>query len=411
MGVSRMMDRRRFLSYAPALLALSQARLFGQMSLFSRRKKPQAAALPLVYIGSVPAASNAQGIYVARFNPATGQLSALTLAAETVRPSFLASARLGKRQLLYAANEGDGAADSGVSAYTIDPATGALTFLNKATGGGSGPCYVSVDATASAVFTANYGGRSVTTYQVKPDGSLTPPVEKLDFQNPEFGHHGPNAARQDASHPHSATISPDNRFLLVNDLGNDNIVTFFIDPATAKLGPPHLNPNRVPGSGPRHVAFHPNGRWAYGIDELASRIDHYLWNTTHGQGGAAPEALLTNAGNSVSTVDAGFHGENTGAEIAVTPDGKFVVCSNRGENSLVVFALDPVTGAPEFVQRIACGGKTPRQFTLDSTGRWLLCGNQNSASITVFARNESTGTLSGPVQTVAVDVPQMILFA
>jgi 6-phosphogluconolactonase len=405
------MNRRKFLSSLSVLLALSQARGLAQLKSLFKKRKPAAPALPLVYIGSVPADPKAQAIYVARFNPATGQLSPLSLAAETARPSFLASAKLGKRQLLYAANEGDGEADSGVSAYTIDPATGALTFLNKATGGGSGPCYVSVDATSSAVFTANYGGRSVTTYQVKPDGSLTPPVEKLDFQKAEFGHHGPNAARQDASHPHSATISPDNRFLVVNDLGNDGIVTFFIHPETAKLGPPQLNPNRVPGSGPRHVAFHPNGRWVYGIDELASRVDQYLWNTTHGLNGGEPVAMLTNAGNSVSTVDEGFHGENTGAEIAVSPDGQYILCSNRGENSLVVFRLDPVTGAPSFVQRIGCGGKTPRQFTLDATGRWVLCGNQNSATITVFTRNEATGMLSGPVQTVAVDVPQMILFA
>jgi 6-phosphogluconolactonase len=270
---------------------------------------------------------------------------------------------------------------------------------------------VSVDATGHNAFCANYAGSSIASFRMHPDGSLSEPVAKINFKQPAFGHHGPNAARQDAPHPHSATISPDNRFLVVNDLGNDSIDTFFIHADTAELGPPQLNPSRVPGTGPRHIAFHPNQRWAYGIDELANRIDHFLWNTTHTQGSTDPVALLTNAGNAVSTLDPGFHGPNTAAEIALSPDGDYMICSNRGENSLVVFHIDEVTGAPAFVQRISCGGKTPRQFTLDPTGRWLLCGNQDSNTITVFSRDEGTGRLTGPTQTVAVDMPQMVLFA
>ena len=373
-----------------------------------KRKQAPTPAQPLVYIGTDTINSPAKGIYLARFSPKTGQLSNPTLVAETVRPSFLASAHAGKRQILYAANEGQDEKTSGISSFLIDPAAGSLTPLNKVSAGGSGPCYVSVNATGSAAFCADYAGSAVASFQVKPDGTLTEPVSRLDFRQPLYGHHGPNSARQDASHPHSATLSPDSRFLVVNDLGNDNIVTFHIDPDTARLGPPQLNPMRVPGSGPRHIAFHPNGRWAYGINELSSTIQHYLWNATHA---AAPVALLTEADAAVSTLDPSFRGPNTAAEIALSPEGDFILCSNRGENSLVVFHVDPVTGAPTFVQRIACGGKTPRQFTLDPTGRWLLCGNQDSSTITIFSRNEATGQLTGPLQTLPVEMPQMILFA
>jgi len=378
-------------------------------NVFSRKRKTKpAAALPLIYIGTDTINSPAKGVYLARFNPATGQLSNPTLAAETVRPSFLASATVGKRQILYAANEGQDEKTSGISSFLIDPATGALTPLNKVSAGGSGPCYVSVNATGSAAFCADYAGSAVASFQVKPDGTLTEPVSRLDFRLPLFGHHGPNSARQDTSHPHSATLSPDSRFLVVNDLGNDNIVTFSIDPETARLGTRQLNSTRVPGSGPRHIAFHPNERWAYGINELSNTVQHYLWNTTHA---SAPVALLTEAEAAVSTLDTGFHGPNTAAEIALSPEGDYLICSNRGENTLVVFHIDAVTGAPAFVQRVSCGGKSPRQFTLDPTGHWLLCGNQDSGSITVFSRNEATGHLTGPVQTLPVEMPQMILFA
>ncbi len=206
-------------------------------------------------------------------------------------------------------------------------------------------------------------------------------------------------------------LSPNNRFLVVNDLGNDDIVIFPVDPQTARLGKPSLNPNRTPGAGPRHIAFHPNGRWAYSINELASRIDQYLWNSTRGGNSTNAEARLTDAGHSISTLDPAYHGSNTAAEIVVAPSGNFLYASNRGEDSLIVCSIDAVSGAPMVVQRIGCGGKAPRQFTLDPSGRWLLCGNQNSASITVFARDQMNGRLNGPVQTLALESPMVTRFA
>ncbi len=385
--------------------------LLGQSRIFSRKPKPKAPGAPtFVYLGTDTDKAGAKGIYLSRFNPLTGMLSQPQLVAESMRPSFLATANVGNRHLLYAANEGN-EKNSTVSTFLIDPTTGALKLLGQVPAGGAGPCYLSVDGTASAAFTANYTGSSVTSFKVQPDGTLSQPINRIDFKQKQFGDRGPNAARQDAPHPHSATISPDDRFLIVNDLGNDDIVTFPIHLETGSLGAPHVNESQLDGSGPRHVAFHPNGRWVYGVDELKSNVNHYLWNTTHGSGSTEPEALMTHSGNPISTLDPAFHGTNTAAEIVVTPDGGYVIVSNRGEDSLVVFHIDPTNGSLSFTQRIACGGRGPRQFTLNSTGHWLVCGNQDSASVTVFSRDENTGHLSGPVQTVPIQSPLMALFA
>lgn len=406
----RTFSRRRMLALLPSAAALVRLRGSAQVPLFGKHKKQQTPVAPLVYLGGDTLNSVSKGIYLARFNPATGQLTTPALVAECVRPSYMATAVVGKRRLLFAANEGHDEPTSGVSSYLINPADGSLTFLGKVSAGGTGPCFVSVDATASCAFVANYTGGSIASYKINGDGTLTQPIDRVDFKQSSFGHHGPNSARQDASHPHSANVSPDNRFLIVNDLGNDDIVTFYIDDATAHLGPAQLNESREAGSGPRHIAFHPNGRWVYGVNELNSTVQHYLWNTTHSAGGSTPVALLTEAGPALSTLDAAYRGLNTAAEIAVTPDGSAVVVSNRGENSLVVFAIEGLRGALSFRQRIACGGKTPRQFALDQTGRWLLCGNQDSSTVTVFSLDR-TNQINGPVQTLAIPMPQMILFA
>jgi 6-phosphogluconolactonase len=404
------MKRREFLHLLPAVVASWGLPGWAQGMSFMRRRKPQPGAPVFVYFGTDTGNGGGKGIYVSRFDSAKGQLTPATLAAETSRPSFMTSAEAGKRQILLAVNEGETSATSGVSAFAMDLATGALKPLGEVKGGGAAPCYVSVDATSRVVFTANYIGGSVDTWRVMLDGKLAGPVDRVDFKRAGFGHHGPNTARQDGPHAHCATISPDNRFLVVCDLGSDDILTFPIDAATAKLGKPTVNTVRIPGSGPRHVVFHPNERWVFCINELTNTVDQYLWNSTHGVGGAPPEALLTNAGNSVSTLDTGFTGPNTAAEIAVTPDGRFLLVSNRGEDSLVVFLLEPANGAPKFLQRIACGGKTPRMFTLDPTSKWVVCAHQDSGTVSVLARNEGTGLLSGPVQTLPVPKPQMVFF-
>ena len=410
-----MVSRRQLLALLPA--AVASARLHAQIGIF--RRKPKAPLAPsLVYFGTDTNKAGAKGLYMARFDAGKGQFSPPALAAACLRPAYMAlnavavpaSPRSPAHRLMYVCNEGD-PKSSAISTYQLDPATGALTLLGSVSSGGEGPCYIAVEAGGSSAYVANYGGGSVASYTVKPDGTLTEPVDRVDFHNQEvFGQQGPVKDRQNGPHPHSSMLTPDNRFLVVNDLGNDDIATFPIDAKTARLGKPRFFRNLPPGSGPRHLAFHPNQRWAYGIDELANRLDQYLYTATHAGPGLEPEAMLSSANHSVSTVDANFHGANTAAEVIIDPPGNFLYASNRGEDSLAVFAIEQTAGALSFVQRIACGGKTPRHFTLDRTGDWLICGNQDSASVTVFARNPANGKLTGPVQTVPLESPMFTLF-
>ena len=405
-----MFTRRRFLLTLPALAALPRVVLQpAQAQSLSNpfRKQPPAPPPPtFVYLGTDTDKGVAKGIYLSHFDVSTGHLTQPSLVAETLRPSYLAlspSAPDVPRRL-YAVNAvADPSAT--VTSFVIDPASGALRQLNRVTSAGAGPCYISLDATGESAFVANYVGSTIATYRVQPDGSLSEPVVRLDYKQSRFGKRGPNV-RQDVPHPHSVHLSPDNRFLLVNDLGSDAISVFTVDPATARLGPPALFTNDRPGSGPRHIAFHPNGRWVYSINELDSTIDRFLWTTTSSQG------LLVIAGPPVKTIAPGFRvAKNTAAEVAISDDGGFLYASNRGEDTLVVFTISPTDGALSFMQRIPCGGKTPRHFTLDPSGRWLLCGNQDSATVTILRRDKYTGRLAGPVQTVALDSVMFTMFA
>jgi 6-phosphogluconolactonase len=278
-----MFTRRRFLLTLPALAALPRAVLQpAQAQSLSNpfRKQPPAPPPPtFVYFGTDTDKGVAKGIFLSHFDVATGHLTPPSLVAETLRPSYLAlspSAPDVPRRL-YAVNAvADPSAT--VTSFVIDPASGALRQLNRVTSAGAGPCYISLDATGESAFVANYVGSTIATYRVQPDGSLSEPVVRLDYKEPRFGKRGPNV-RQDVPHPHSVHLSPDNRFLLVNDLGSDAISVFTVDPATARLGPPALFTNDRPGSGPRHIAFHPNGRWVYSINELDSTIDHFMWTS------------------------------------------------------------------------------------------------------------------------------------
>jgi 6-phosphogluconolactonase len=404
-----MFSRRRFLLTLPALALWRH--LAAAQSFINPLKKKQPAPPPpsLVYFGTDTGKGVAKGIYLSRFSASTGQLTAPALVAATLRPSYLAiSIPTAGHRRLYAVNEANDASAS-ITSLLMDPATGALNQINQTSSGGAGPCYVSLDATGETAYVADYAGSSIATYRVLPSGGLSDPVLRLDYKDARFGKRGPVTARQDLPHPHSVHLSPDNRFLLVSDLGSDEISVFPVEPG-AHLGQPALFTNDRPGSGPRHIAFHPNGRWIYSINEIDSTIDHFLWTTTSSR--TDPQGMLVNTGHFVKTIDPGFPAaKNTAAEVAVTLDGNFLYASNRGEDSLVAFAIAPGDGQLNLVQRIGCGGKTPRHFTLSPDSRWLLCGNQDSASITVFRRDGATGRLGGPVQTIPLDSPLFTLFA
>jgi 6-phosphogluconolactonase len=402
-----MFTRRRFLFLFPAFAASAQA----QTGWHFRKKKPSAPPPPLtVYIGTDTSKGVSKGIYQAHFDTTRGQLTAPVLAAATLRPSFLAITPMGLGQRSLCAVNAINDPNATATTFAIASQTGALRQTGQVSSGGAGPAYISVDATGHSAFVADYLGASIASYRIQPDGTLSQPVNRIDFKDPrKFGALGPNSSRQDQPHPHCATISPDNRFLLVCDLGTDHITVFLIDPETGQLSDPRTFTNDRPGSGPRHIVFHPNGRWVYGINEIDSTLDHYLWTAT--RFADTPQGLLVNTNTPVKTTAPGFPADkNTAAELAISSDGLFLYASNRGEDSLVVFSIRPKDGKLLPLQRIACGGKTPRHFTLDPTTQWLLCGNQDSATITIFRRDVTTGKLTGPTQTVPLDSPLYTLF-
>jgi len=403
-----MLTRRRFLLTLPAAAAGAAAEAQSFSARF-RRTPPTPPPPMFVYFGTDTEKGVSRGIYRARFDQSSGRISQPELAAATARPSFLAiSQPMGGRRRLYAVNAVANPSAT-VTSFAMNPQTGALVEINQVSSDGAGPCYVSLDAMGEAAFVANYVGSSVATYRVLPGGALSEPVERLDYKDPRFGKRGPVTARQDIPHPHSTHLSPDNRFLLVSDLGSDTISIFAVDAAHGRVGEPVLFHNGRPGSGPRHIAFHPNGRWVYSINEIDSTIQRFLWTATSSR--TAPQGLLVNTGEVVKTIAANFPAtKNTAAEIAVSSDGNFLYASNRGEDTLVVYAIGD-DGPLTFLQRIGCGGKTPRHFTLDPSGEWLVCGNQDSATVTVFRRERATGRLEGPVQTLAIDSVMFTLFA
>jgi 6-phosphogluconolactonase len=406
-----MFTRRRFLFIFPTFAASAHAQAQAFVSWPFRKKKPVPPPPPLtVYIGTDTSKNVGKGIYQSHFDTTTGKLAAPVLAAATARPSFLAITPVGQgRRCLYAVNAiNDPAATA--TTFMVDPKTGALKQTGQVSSGGAGPAYISVDSTGHSAFVANYYGGTVASYRIQPDGTLSQPVDRIDFNDHQkFGALGPNSARQSSSHPHCATLSPDNRFLLVCDLGTDHITVFLINPEAGRLSDPRIFTNDHAGSGPRHIVFHPNGRWVYGINEIDSTLDHYLWTATRFADN--PQGLLVNTNTPIKTIAPDFPADkNTAAELAISSDGLFLYASNRGEDSLVVFSIRPKDGKLDLVQRISCGGKTPRHFTLDPTTQWLLCGNQDSATVTIFHRDAATGKLNGPTQAVPLDSPLYTLF-
>jgi 6-phosphogluconolactonase len=404
-----MFTRRRFLVILSAFTASAHAQSGWHLPF--RKKKPVPPPPPLnVYIGTDTAKGVSKGIYQSHFDTTRGQLTPPVLAAATARPSFFAVTPVGQgKRFLYAVNAINDP-NATATTFAIDPKTGALKQTGQVSSGGAGPVYISVDDTGHSAFVANFPGGTVASYRIQSDGTLSQPIDRIDFNDhKKFGALGPNSARQSSAHPHSTIISPDNRFLLVCDLGTDHITVFLIHPDTGHLSDPRPFTNDHPGSGPCNVAFHPNGRWVYGINEIDSTLDHYLWTATRFS--ETPQGLLVNTNTPVKTTAPDFPADkNTAAELAISSDGLFLYVSNRGEDSLVVFSIGLKNGKLTPIQRISCGGKTPRHFTLDPTTQWLLCGNQDSATITIFRRDTATGKLTGPTQTVPIDSPMFTLF-
>jgi 6-phosphogluconolactonase len=326
-----------------------------------------------------------------KLDTATGKLTSLGNVADTPSPAWIALHPSGK--FLYVINE---RADS-VSAFAIDRKTGKLTAINKVATKGKGPCHGAVDHTGKALFVANYGSGSLESFQLNADGSIG---ERASFIQNEGS--SANKSRQAGPHAHSANISPDNRFLVLCDLGLDKLLVFKIDPATAKLTPndPPFTAIKA-GSGPRHFAFTPDARFAYVIDEMGNTIIGFTWDK---QKGTLKEI------QSSGTLPADFKGENTTAEIYASPDGRFLYGSNRGLGTIAVYSIDKSNGNLTKVQDAATGGTTIRSFGIDPSGEFVLAGLQESNKLVVLRRDKSTGKLTPTGDTVDTPSPVCVMF-
>jgi 6-phosphogluconolactonase len=349
----------------------------------------------LVFTGTYTSGSTSKGIYSYRFDTANGKLKTLGTAAETTNPSFLADDP--KHRFLYAVNEG-GQGGNAISSFAIDPKTGKLTFLNQVSSNGNSPCHLALDHTGRWLAVANYGSGTMALYPVRPDGRLGEAVSIEKHEGSSV-----NPARQKGPHAHQVVFSPDNRFLLLADLGLDKIFVYRFDAAKGSLTANDPAFAMVPpGAGVRHIAFHPNGRVVYAVNEMGSSVTAFHYDPVQG----VLESFQT-----LSTLPESFKGRSSGAEIAVDRKGAVVYASNRGNDTIAVFNIDPVRFTLTAVDHAPVLGRTPRHFALDPTGEYLLVANQDSNDLALFKVQTSTGQLQ-PASRVVTDVakPVCVLF-
>ncbi len=357
-----------------------------------------------VYVGTytLEAGSTSKGIYAYRFDADTSELTSIGLVAETANPSFLAVHP--NHKVLYAVNEvGNykGEKSGAVSAFAIDRATGKLTLLNQVASKGADPCYITVDKTGKYVLVANYTGGSVAVFPVLADGRLGEASTFIQHTG-----HGADPQRQEGPHAHSIDLSPDNRFAIVDDLGLDETLVYRFDSAKGSLtlNDPQLYTTLAkadPGAGPRHFAFHSNGKFAYVVNEMQSTVSVFSYD---GAGGVL-RRLQT-----ISTFPKEFSAHNDDAEIEVHPSGKFLYASNRGHDSIAVFAIDASKGTLTLIEYASTKGKTPRSFEIAPGGSLLFEANEKSDNIVVFRINLQTGRLTPTGKVLDVAEPVCVKF-
>ena len=344
-------------------------------------------------------ASTSKGIYTYSFDPATGDLAQVELAAEASNPTFLAFAP--NKKFLYTCNEinnYDGQRAGAVSSYSVDRKVAKLTKINEVSAKGPGTTHVGVDHTGRCVFGANYGGGSAVSFSVDPSGKLSEAVSFFKYEG-----HGP-MPQQKGPHAHRVTVSPDNKYMFVNDLGLDSIHVYHLDSATAKLtpqDPPEWKAEA--GAGPRSLIFHPNKKWAYCVNEVGSSVNVLDWN--------AKKGVFTTK-QLISTVAADNTGPSAPSDIVMDKAGKFAYVANRlaPNDFMVSFSVSHTDGKLTLMERTSCGGKTPRHIALDPTEKWLLVANQATDNLSVFARDPKTGKLANEGKNFPLSRPQCILF-
>jgi 6-phosphogluconolactonase len=351
----------------------------------------------LVYVGTYTGPKS-KGIHAYRADVSGGIIEELGLVAETPNPTFLALHPNGR--YLYAANEvGEfgGKKGGAVTGYEIDVATGKLRELNHASTVGGGPCHLVVDRTGRQVLVANYGGGSVASLPLDASGRLGEASAFHQHQGSSV-----NPARQKEPHGHSINVSPDNRFAFAADLGTDRVYVYPLDPSRGLSSPALASSPALPaGSGPRHLAFHPSGKFVYVINELLSTISVFTYKASDG----SMTPLQT-----VGTLPQGFQGSSTTAEVVVHPSGRFVYGSNRGHDSVAIFSVDPSSGRLTPAGHELTGGKTPRNFNFDPSGRTMWAANQSTDTIVVFRVDTETGQLRRTGQELKVGAPVCVKF-
>lgn len=374
-----------------SFLSLTAASLVG-----TRLGAAEAGTSPLVYIGT-GTRKPGDGIHVGRWNPQSGTLSEVRVVFEAISPSFLAVTRHRKVPLLFAGHETSPKLGA-LSGFRIDT-SGDLKLLNTLPAAGADFVHLALDHTDGCLIAANYGKGSILSCKVNPDGHLSGFVSRIQLTG-----HGPIASRQASPHAHGVAISPNNRFVYVNDLGTDRIFIYKLNVAIAALDPndpPFLA--MAAGSGPRHLAFHPNGRWAYSINELNSTISFLHWDSASG--------ALSIVANTPPMVPAGDVANNRAGELAFDATGRFLYACNRGAaEELLTFSVG-TDGRLKFVSRLHTAGKEARHFIVSPDDGYLLVAEQFSNEVAVFARDRHTGVLKPTDASYPVDSPSCVVFS
>ncbi len=394
---------RHILSAAAAVSILLGFVLFGATSATSTARGAEPTG-QFVWFGTYSGGpAKSEGIYVSRFDAATGKLTAPVLAAVAKNPSFLAVHPT--LPVMYAVSEvadADGKPTGAVLSLAIDESTGTLESKNHQSSGGGGPCHISVDRTGQVALAANYGGGSVICLGLAADGSLEPVVAGSPGGFIQHEGKGPNPQRQEGPHGHSINPTADGRFAIACDLGLDKVLIHALDVGKATLAA-HGFGRGTPGAGPRHFAFHPNGRYGYAVNELDLTVTAFAFDP---QAGTLKEVQTLSTLPADVTDTKGF----STAEIVAHPGGRFLYASNRGHDSIAMYAVDGSTGRLTFLGAEPIRGKTPRNFAIDPSGKFLLAAGQNSHSVTVFAIDAETGKLSFTGQSLDVPSPVCIRF-
>lgn len=343
-------------------------------------------------VGTYTNEAKTNGIHVYAFNAETGDYEEKSKTLNINNPSFLVVSK--DKKNVYAVSEGG--QGKGISAFSFDNASGKLTFLNSTSAGGNGPCYINVDDKKQVVFTGNYGGGSLSATRVNSDGSLSEDIQVIQHEGGSV-----NKNRQDKPHVHAVVLSPDNRFLLVPDLGTDKVNAYRVEPGNSNpltpASPAFTSVN--PGGGPRHLTFHPNGKSAYLILEMEGAIAAFDYKDGRLQ-----------QKQTITMLAPEFKGRVGAADIHVSPDGKFLYGSNRGEaNEIVIYAIDK-NGKLTYAGRQSTLVKTPRNFAIDPTGNFVLVANQDGNDIVIFKRDKKTGLLTDSGKRIQVDKPVCLKF-